>query len=160
MRPTVCISCLRPGELPSPVTAENCDTMHGAQGRLFLLPLLAVCLGVDTGAGGLGQTGAGVRGLRRWRDWRAIGACSPPQLPVFPCHILLWPPPFAAPSPGSPLSVAGAQGRNQEERLLAHLMHSYNPQLRPAERGTDVVNVSLKLTLTNLISLVSRRPAG
>lgn len=34
-------------------------------------------------------------------------------------------------------------------------MHSYDPHLRPAERDTDVVNVSLKLTLTNLISLVS-----
>nr|KAF6449868.1 cholinergic receptor nicotinic gamma subunit [Molossus molossus] len=71
--------------------------MHGARGQLFLLPLLAICL--------------------------------------------------------------GARGRNQEERLLAHLMHSYNPHLRPAERGTDVVNVSLKLTLTNLISLNEREEA-
>lgn len=39
-------------------------------------------------------------------------------------------------------------------------MHNYNPHLRPAERDSDVVNVSLKLTLTNLISLVSRRPGG
>ncbi|KAF6113187.1 cholinergic receptor nicotinic gamma subunit [Phyllostomus discolor] len=71
--------------------------MHRAQGPLFLLPLLAVCL--------------------------------------------------------------GAQGRNQEERLLADLMRSYNPHLRPAERDTDVVNVSLKLTLTNLISLNEREEA-
>ncbi|XP_024419907.2 acetylcholine receptor subunit gamma isoform X2 [Desmodus rotundus] len=71
--------------------------MHRGQGPLFLLPLLAVCL--------------------------------------------------------------GAQGRNQEERLLADLMHSYNPHLRPAERDTDVVNVSLKLTLTNLISLNEREEA-
>lgn len=55
------------------------------------------------------------------------------------------------------LSPAGAQGRNQEERLLADLMSSYDPHLRPAERDSDVVNVSLKLTLTNLISLVSNR---
>lgn len=71
--------------------------------------------------------------------------------------------PFFCPKslhPGSLLSVAGAQGRNQEERLLADLMRSYNPHLRPAEHDTDVVNVSLKLTLTNLISLVSGRPAG
>ncbi|KAM5325865.1 acetylcholine receptor subunit gamma isoform 2-T2 [Glossophaga mutica] len=53
----------------------------------------------------------------------------------------------------------GAQGRNQEERLLADLMRSYNPHLRPAERDTDVVNVSLKLTLTNLISLNEREEA-
>uniref|UniRef100_A0A671ETQ9 Cholinergic receptor nicotinic gamma subunit n=1 Tax=Rhinolophus ferrumequinum TaxID=59479 RepID=A0A671ETQ9_RHIFE len=71
--------------------------MHRGQGQLFLLPLLAICL--------------------------------------------------------------GAQGRNQEERLLADLMHDYNPHLRPAQRDSDVVNVSLKLTLTNLISLNEREEA-
>ncbi|XP_011835619.1 PREDICTED: acetylcholine receptor subunit gamma isoform X2 [Mandrillus leucophaeus] len=71
--------------------------MHGGQGLLLLLPLLAVCLGV--------------------------------------------------------------QGRNQEERLLADLMQNYDPNLRPAERDSDVVNVSLKLTLTNLISLNEREEA-
>uniref|UniRef100_A0A452UKH7 Cholinergic receptor nicotinic gamma subunit n=1 Tax=Ursus maritimus TaxID=29073 RepID=A0A452UKH7_URSMA len=54
----------------------------------------------------------------------------------------------------------GAEGRNQEERLLGDLMNNYNPHLRPAERDSDVVNVSLKLTLTNLISLVSHREQG
>uniref|UniRef100_A0A8C5UZ42 Cholinergic receptor nicotinic gamma subunit n=1 Tax=Microcebus murinus TaxID=30608 RepID=A0A8C5UZ42_MICMU len=53
----------------------------------------------------------------------------------------------------------GAQGRNQEERLLADLMRDYDPHLRPAERDSDVVNVSLKLTLTNLISLNEREEA-
>ncbi|KAM8789594.1 acetylcholine receptor subunit gamma isoform 1-T1 [Rhynchonycteris naso] len=53
----------------------------------------------------------------------------------------------------------GAWGRNQEERLLTDLMHSYDPHLRPAERDSDVVNVSLKLTLTNLISLNEREEA-
>ncbi|XP_012356431.2 acetylcholine receptor subunit gamma isoform X2 [Nomascus leucogenys] len=53
----------------------------------------------------------------------------------------------------------GAQGRNQEERLLADLMQNYDPNLRPAERDSDVVNVSLKLTLTNLISLNEREEA-
>nr|XP_026268551.1 acetylcholine receptor subunit gamma isoform X2 [Urocitellus parryii] len=53
----------------------------------------------------------------------------------------------------------GAQGWNQEARLLADLMHSYDPHLRPAERDSDVVNVSLKLTLTNLISLNEREEA-
>nr|KAF6353057.1 cholinergic receptor nicotinic gamma subunit [Pipistrellus kuhlii] len=71
--------------------------MLGGQGQLFLLPLLAICL--------------------------------------------------------------GAHGRNQEERLLADLMHGYNPLLRPAQREADVVNVSLKLTLTNLISLNEREEA-
>ncbi|XP_004637375.1 acetylcholine receptor subunit gamma isoform X2 [Octodon degus] len=60
-----------------------------------------------------------------------------------------------------PLMAAclGAQGRNQEEHLLADLMRSYDPHLRPAEHDTDVVNVSLKLTLTNLISLNEREEA-
>ncbi|XP_045415585.1 acetylcholine receptor subunit gamma isoform X2 [Lemur catta] len=71
--------------------------MHGGQGLLLLLPLLAACL--------------------------------------------------------------GAQGRNQEERLLADLMRDYDPHLRPAQRDSDVVNVSLKLTLTNLISLNEREEA-
>lgn len=39
-------------------------------------------------------------------------------------------------------------------------MRNYDPHLRPAERDSDVVNVSLKLTLTNLISLVSYRRRG
>ncbi|XP_007520418.1 acetylcholine receptor subunit gamma [Erinaceus europaeus] len=53
----------------------------------------------------------------------------------------------------------GAGARNQEERLLADLMRGYNPGLRPAWRDSDVVNVSLKLTLTNLISLNEREEA-
>lgn len=66
-----------------------------------------------------------------------------PDLPQRPCPRL------------SPLFAPGAKGRNQEERLLGDLMQGYNPHLRPAEHDSDVVNVSLKLTLTNLISLVS-----
>ncbi|XP_005082298.1 acetylcholine receptor subunit gamma isoform X2 [Mesocricetus auratus] len=53
----------------------------------------------------------------------------------------------------------GAQSINQEERLLADLMRNYNPHLRPAEHDSDIVNVSLKLTLTNLISLNEREEA-
>ncbi|XP_049625274.1 acetylcholine receptor subunit gamma-like [Suncus etruscus] len=53
----------------------------------------------------------------------------------------------------------GSQGRNQEERLLADLMRDYDPHLRPAQHEADVVNVSLKLTLTNLISLNEREEA-
>lgn len=130
--------------------------MHGGRGQLLLLPLLAICLGVDTGRWGPGEARS-----RGWRVWRATGTCPQPRLPAFPCHILPWPPSLSAPKPshpGSRLSVTGAQGRNQEERLLADLMHSYDPHLRPAERDSDVVNVSLKLTLTNLISLVSCGP--
>ncbi|XP_072496591.1 acetylcholine receptor subunit gamma isoform X2 [Notamacropus eugenii] len=53
----------------------------------------------------------------------------------------------------------GVQGLNQEEKLLDDLMRHYNPNVRPAELDSDVVNVSLKLTLTNLISLNEREEA-
>uniref|UniRef100_A0A8C3YV22 Cholinergic receptor nicotinic gamma subunit n=1 Tax=Catagonus wagneri TaxID=51154 RepID=A0A8C3YV22_9CETA len=53
----------------------------------------------------------------------------------------------------------GTQARNQEERLLGDLMHNYNAHLRPAKHDSDIVNVSLKLTLTNLISLNEREEA-
>lgn len=50
-------------------------------------------------------------------------------------------------------ALPGVSCRNQEEKLFQDLMSNYNPQLRPA-RGDEIIDVSLKLTLTNLISLV------
>lgn len=137
--------------------------MLRGQGLLLLPPLLAVCLGTDSG--GQEPGGAWSRGPRPQgtEGLEAFEAFSHPQRPNSPYHTLLWPPPLSAPRPlwpGSLLAVAGAEARNQEERLLADLMHNYNPHLRPAEHDSDVVNVSLKLTLTNLISLVSHRPVG
>lgn len=38
-------------------------------------------------------------------------------------------------------------------------MTNYNRHLRPALRGDQVIDVTLKLTLTNLISLVRPPPA-
>ncbi|XP_061661869.1 acetylcholine receptor subunit delta isoform X2 [Syngnathoides biaculeatus] len=45
--------------------------------------------------------------------------------------------------------------RNEEERLINYLLkeRGYNKELRPVERQQDAVNVSLALTLSNLISL-------
>ncbi|XP_070610352.1 LOW QUALITY PROTEIN: acetylcholine receptor subunit gamma [Erythrolamprus reginae] len=43
--------------------------------------------------------------------------------------------------------------RNQEEQLFNDLMVNYNRNFRPASEKGDIVNVSLKVTLTNLISL-------
>lgn len=133
--------------------------MHRGQGQLFLLPLLAICLGVDTG---LGPWGRPEQGTKASGDEGLEGYWSLPSTPAL-CLSMSHPPPLSAPKflrPGLPLSVSGAQGRNQEERLLADLMHSYNPLLRPAQQDADVVNVSLKLTLTNLISLVSHGLVG
>ncbi|OXB82425.1 UNVERIFIED_CONTAM: hypothetical protein H355_000683 [Colinus virginianus] len=50
----------------------------------------------------------------------------------------------------------GVSCRNQEEKLLQDLMTNYNRHLRPALRGDQVIDVTLKLTLTNLISLNER----
>ncbi|NWZ78593.1 ACHG protein, partial [Poecile atricapillus] len=52
-------------------------------------------------------------------------------------------------------ALPGVACRNQEEKLLQDLMSNYNQQLRPA-RGDEIIDVSLKLTLTNLISLNER----
>ncbi|KAM9315930.1 acetylcholine receptor subunit gamma-like [Gastrophryne carolinensis] len=48
---------------------------------------------------------------------------------------------------------------NEEERLLKHLMSNYNKDLRPAKKGGDIISVSIKLTLTNLISLNEKKEA-
>ncbi|XP_040423803.1 acetylcholine receptor subunit gamma isoform X1 [Cygnus olor] len=53
-------------------------------------------------------------------------------------------------------TLAGVSCRNQEEKLLQDLMTNYNRHLRPALRGDQVIDVTLKLTLTNLISLNER----
>ncbi|NXA21810.1 ACHG protein, partial [Ibidorhyncha struthersii] len=50
----------------------------------------------------------------------------------------------------------GVSCRNQEEKLLQDLMTNYNRHLRPAVRGDQIIDVTLKLTLTNLISLNER----
>ncbi|NWU99005.1 ACHG protein, partial [Upupa epops] len=49
----------------------------------------------------------------------------------------------------------GVGCKNQEEKLLQDLMTNYNRKLRPAS-GDQVIDVTLKLTLTNLISLNER----
>lgn len=43
---------------------------------------------------------------------------------------------------------------NEEERLQKNLMNNYNRNLRPAKKDGDIISVSIKLTLTNLITLV------
>ncbi|CAM5164136.1 unnamed protein product [Natator depressus] len=53
-------------------------------------------------------------------------------------------------------SLTAVLCRNQEEKLLNDLMTNYNRNLRPAQREGDIINVTLKLTLTNLISLNER----
>ncbi|KAM6198633.1 acetylcholine receptor subunit gamma [Sarcoramphus papa] len=53
-------------------------------------------------------------------------------------------------------ALAGVGCRNQEEKLLQDLMTNYNRHLRPALRGDQIIDVTLKLTLTNLISLNER----
>ncbi|KAJ3611798.1 hypothetical protein NHX12_021812 [Muraenolepis orangiensis] len=53
------------------------------------------------------------------------------------------------------LFIWGSQGRNEEERLINHLLKekAYNKELRPVENQKELVAVYLALTLSNLISL-------
>ncbi|XP_036767903.2 acetylcholine receptor subunit delta isoform X1 [Manis pentadactyla] len=53
------------------------------------------------------------------------------------------------------LVVCGSWGLNEEERLIRHLFEEkgYNKEIRPAAHREDSVEVSLALTLSNLISL-------
>nr|XP_004662306.1 acetylcholine receptor subunit delta [Jaculus jaculus] len=53
------------------------------------------------------------------------------------------------------LVVCGTRGLNQEERLIKYLFEEkgYNKELRPVDRKEDSVDISLALTLSNLISL-------
>ncbi|XP_063049013.1 acetylcholine receptor subunit gamma [Engraulis encrasicolus] len=47
----------------------------------------------------------------------------------------------------------GALGANLEGALYRDLMKGYNKTIRPAERYENIIDVKLKMTLTNLISL-------
>lgn len=47
-----------------------------------------------------------------------------------------------------------AQG-NQETELIKDLFQNYNSKIRPVVHPEDKLQVQIKLTLTNLISLVS-----
>ncbi|XP_078521926.1 acetylcholine receptor subunit gamma [Lissotriton helveticus] len=54
------------------------------------------------------------------------------------------------------LAIPAVLCRNLEEKLLSNLMENYNRDLRPAEKDGDIIDVIIKLTLTNLISLNER----
>lgn len=73
------------------------------------------------------------------QDLRA--ASFPGPLPSARCH---------------PRPSAGSWGLNEEERLIKHLFteKGYKKELRPVTRKEESVDVSLALTLSNLISLV------
>lgn len=45
------------------------------------------------------------------------------------------------------------EGKNEELRLYHYLFDTYDPGRRPVQEPEDTVTISLKVTLTNLISL-------
>lgn len=51
-------------------------------------------------------------------------------------------------------SAGGAEAKNQELHLYHHLFDNYDPGSRPVKEPEDTVTITLKVTLTNLISLV------
>ncbi|XP_045442578.1 acetylcholine receptor subunit epsilon isoform X2 [Pipistrellus kuhlii] len=50
------------------------------------------------------------------------------------------------------------EGTSEELRLYHHLFDNYDPKCRPVRRPEDTVSINLKVTLTNLISLVRHPP--
>lgn len=48
-----------------------------------------------------------------------------------------------------------ASAVNLEGELFKDLMKGYNKNVRPMERSGDITQVNIKMTLTNLISLVT-----
>lgn len=48
-----------------------------------------------------------------------------------------------------------ASAVNLEGELFKDLMKGYNKNVRPTEKSGDITQVDIKMTLTNLISLVS-----
>ncbi|KAM4772584.1 acetylcholine receptor subunit gamma [Rhinophrynus dorsalis] len=57
------------------------------------------------------------------------------------------------------LCISAVLCNNEEEELLNDLMKTYNKNLRPAKKDGDIISVSIKLVLTNLISLNEREEA-
>lgn len=56
--------------------------------------------------------------------------------------------------------LCAASAANLEKELFKDLMKGYNKNVRPMEKSGDITKVSIKMTLTNLISLVSRACPG
>ncbi|XP_047399411.1 acetylcholine receptor subunit epsilon isoform X5 [Sciurus carolinensis] len=49
--------------------------------------------------------------------------------------------------------VVRGEGKNEELNLYHHLLNNYDRECRPVKRPEDTVTITLKVTLTNLISL-------
>ncbi|XP_059236921.1 acetylcholine receptor subunit epsilon isoform X3 [Mustela nigripes] len=50
--------------------------------------------------------------------------------------------------------LGASEGENEELRLYHHLFDNYDPECRPVKEPEETVTITLKVTLTNLISLV------
>nr|XP_042111530.1 acetylcholine receptor subunit epsilon isoform X7 [Ovis aries] len=57
--------------------------------------------------------------------------------------------------PSTPPLPGRGEGKNEELRLYHYLFDNYDPGRRPVQEPEDTVTISLKVTLTNLISLLS-----
>lgn len=56
-------------------------------------------------------------------------------------------------------TVLQVESANEEIQLIADKFKNYNKNIRPAKHPEEKVKVQVKLTLTNLISLVTNLPA-
>lgn len=56
--------------------------------------------------------------------------------------------------------LPAASAVNLEGELFKDLMKNYNKNVRPMEKSGDITRVDIKMTLTNLISLVGEVCCG
>ncbi|KAG8515595.1 Acetylcholine receptor subunit delta [Galemys pyrenaicus] len=139
-------------DLPSRPLLAGCARLASSsgQGDLRGAGKLTVLRPLPAIAGGAGQGLAGTEGdapLGR----RRLGRQTPPSHPV---RGTMEAPVFTLGLLGA-LAVCGSWGLNQEERLVRHLFEekAYNKELRPVAHKEERVEVTLALTLSNLISL-------
>lgn len=58
------------------------------------------------------------------------------------------------------MSSAGGGGSEAEHRLYAALFESYNQFVRPVKNVSDPVIIQFEVSMSQLVKVVSTRPAG
>lgn len=119
--------------LPEPRIARGQADGGMARAMLGILVILGLLGRHGCRDGSWAHTGIGARDLGIAREW-PLGAQRVLRL---------------LPSSGS------GRGKNQELSLYHHLLDNYDRESRPVQAPDETVTITLKVTLTNLISLVS-----
>lgn len=149
MSPGGCTPSPRGNCSPTHPYGELHGTMCRGQRPLFLLQLLAVCLGVDTGGLGPGEAGQEPKASGDGGSGEGATRAFPPAPALASPHVT--PARGLPPAPICPEAVSqalrcllqGPRAGDQEERLLRGPDARLQPHLRPMERSrSDVVSIS------------------